>query len=209
MQQQINLYQPLFRRQEKLFSAKKLLGLFVGAALFFTAIYAYARWNVYALETQLVEMNKQYDRELKRIDELSRQFPVKQKNIVMEQQLTALRLERDAKQTLIGLLRGKSAFGNVEGFSGHMEGIARQRLDGMWVTGFNLGSGGESIDIHGSSLSPELVPQFLQKLSAEPSFTGAEFRVFKMQRDEKNRAAIDFVLQTEQGSGQTKGAARK
>lgn len=209
MQQQINLYQPIFRRQEKRFSAKKLLGLFVGAAIFFTAVYGYARWNVHALETQLVDMQKQYNRELKRVDELSRQFPVKQKNLAMEQQLTRLRVERDAKQTLIGLLRGKSAFGNVEGFSGHMEGIARQRLDGMWVTGFSLNSGGESIDIHGSSLSPELVPQFLQKLSAERSFTGAEFRVFKMQRDAKNRAAIDFVLQTQQGTAQTQGAARK
>lgn len=208
MQQQVNLYQPIFRRQEKRFSAKKLLGLFVGAAFFFTAVYGYARWNVHALETQLVDSQNQYNTELKRVDELSRQFPVKRKSSSLEKKLARLRTERDAKQTLIGLLRGRSALGNVEGFSGHMEGIARQRVDGMWVTGFHLDGGGERIDIQGSSLRPELVPKFLQNLSAENSFTGAEFRVFKMQRDEKNRAAIDFVLQTQLAASKTRGAAR-
>ena len=201
MYQQVNLYQPMFRRQEKRFSAKKLLGLFVGAALFFTAVYGVARWNVYALETQLVELQTQYKSEIKRVDELSRQFPLKRKSSSMEKKLARLRTEREAKKTLISLLRGRSALGNVDGFSGHMEGIARQRINGMWVTGFYLDGGGERIDIQGSSLQAELVPRFLQKLSSENSFTGAEFRVFRMQRDDKKRAAIHFELKTKLAEG--------
>jgi cell division protein FtsL len=198
MQQQVNLYQPMFRRTEKKFSAKKLLGLLVGSALFFTAVYGYVRWDVYKLESQLTELENQYQNETRQIEELNKQFPLIRTTGKIEKQLASLRAEREAKRNLIALLQGRSALGNIEGFSSHMEGIARQRVDGMWVTAFQLNDGGEQIGIVGSSLQPELVPKFLQNLSAENSFIGTEFRVFRMQRDKEQTAAIDFELLTTQ-----------
>ena len=195
-QQHVNLYQPMFRRQEKKLSAKKLLGVVAGAALFLTAVYGYVRWDVYALESQLADLESQYQLELRRVDELNRQFPVRLRSKSSESKLARLRTEQKAKQNLIKLLQGSSTLGNNKGFSGHMEGIARQRVSGMWVTSFALNDGGESIDIAGSSIKPELVPRFLQNLSSENSFRGAEFRVFKMQRDENKRSSIDFQLKT-------------
>ena len=201
MQQQVNLFQPMFRRQEKKFSAKKLLGLLGGAALLFAAVYGYVRWDVYTLENQLADLKKQHQLELKRVEELSKQYPLKRRSASIEKQLTRLRNERQAKQNLIALLQGRSTLGNDTGFSSHMEGLARQHVSGMWVTAFAINDGGEQIGIQGSSLRPELVPQFLQNLSDENSFNGAVFRVFKMQRDEKKRAAINFELSTRQPKG--------
>lgn len=204
MLQQVNLYQPMFRRQEKKFSAKKLLAVFVGSTLLFTAVYGYVRWDVYKLESQMADLQRQYEIETRRVEELNKQFPLKRSSERIEKELASLRTESEAKKKLITLLRDRSSLGNSKGFSAHMEGIARQRVDGLWLTAFEVTQGGNHIGIQGSSLQAELVPQFIQNLSAEEAFTGAEFRVFRMARNEKQRAAIDFELMTSQRDKKTK-----
>lgn len=200
MRQQVNLFQPMFRRQEKRFSAKTLLGLFAAAAIFFTSVYGYARWNVHNLEARLVELQQQYQAELKRVDDLGRQFPLRRQSQQLQAQLDKLRNEQSAKEKLITVLRGKT-LGNTDGFSGHLEAMARQNIHGMWLTRFHISGDGQQVDIQGNSLNPEYVPRFLQQLSDEDVFEGTEFRVFRMQRDIKQRAAINFVLRARDGKG--------
>ena len=195
MLQQVNLYQPMFRKQEKVFSAKTIMYVFFAAIGLFALVYGYARWNVYALESELARLKDQQSKEISRLEELSRRYPVVQKSKKVENELALLRNERAAKDFLIKALSGGS-IGNSEGFSDYLEGVARRRPAGMWLRRIELERGGEVIGIHGSSLQAELVPQFLQQLSEEGSFTGSNFRIFEMHRDEKNRAAINFTLRS-------------
>jgi hypothetical protein len=64
----------------------------------------------------------------------------------------------------------------------------------MWLTGFDVAQGGQSIQIRGSSVEPELVPQFLKRLSSETQLSGTEFSVFQMLREEIEMQWVDFVL---------------
>lgn len=194
-QQQINLYQPIFRKQEKVFSARTMLIVFVATIVFFSAIYGYARWNVYSLVAESDKLAVSYQSEVKRLDDLARRYPVKQKNRQVETELDNLKHERKAKQFLIKTLSGRS-IGNDEGFSSFFEAMARQRPAGMWLQRFEIEQGGQVIGIHGSSLQPELVPEFLQRLSDESSFDGSSFRIFRMQRDKENAAAVNFTLRS-------------
>lgn len=194
-QQQINLYQPIFRKQEKVFSARTMLFVFVAAIVFFAVVYGYVRWNVYSLVTESEKLVQLQASELKRLDSLSRRYPVKQKSRQVETELESLKKEHKAKQFLIKTLSGRS-IGNDEGFSSYFEAMARQRPSGMWLRRFELEQGGEIIGIHGSSLQAELVPEFLQRLSEESSFDGSSFRIFQIQRDEKNTAAVNFTLRS-------------
>jgi hypothetical protein len=198
VQQQINLYQPIFRKQEKVFSARTMSFVFVGTIVFFAAIYGYARWNVFSLVAESEKLAQSHASEMRRLDDLSRRYPVKQKSRQIETELENLQKERKAKQFLVKTLSGRS-IGNDEGFSSYFEGVARQRPAGMWLRHFELEQGGEVIGIHGSSLQPELVPEFLQRLSEEASFGGSSFRIFQMQRDEKNAAAVNFTLRSVAG----------
>lgn len=197
-QQQINLYQPIFRKQEKVFSARTMLLVFVATVVFFAAVYGYARWNVYSLITQSEKLAGLYDSEIKKLDDLSRRFPIKQKSQQVETELEDLKKERKAKQFLIKTLSGRS-IGNDKGFSSYFEGMARQRPAGMWLRRFELEQGGQIIGIHGSTLQAELVPEFLQRLAEEPSFEGSDFRVFQMQRDKENATAVNFTLRSVAG----------
>jgi len=200
VQQQINLYQPMFRKQKKVFSASSMLGVFVAALIVFGGVYGFASWNVYSLEQQSETMKQEHARELVRLEELSKRYPVRKKSKSVEQQLKDLQKERQAKQYLVNTLSDRS-IGNSDGFSEFFVGIAKRRLPGMWLNRLELGQGGNVIGIYGSTVKPELVPQFLQELAAEDSFQGSNFRVFSMQRDSANVNKVNFSLRTVAGGG--------
>lgn len=195
IQQQINLYQPIFRKQEKIFSARTMLFVFVVAIAFFAAVYGYVHWNVHSLVAESEKLVQLQANEVKRLDDLSRRYPVKQKSRQVETELENLKQERKAKQFLIKTLSDHS-IGNDEGFSSYFEDLARQWPAGMWLRRFELEQGGKVVGIHGSSLQAELVPEFLQRLSEESSFDGSSFRIFQIQLDEKNSAVVNFTLRS-------------
>jgi len=195
MRQQINLYQPIFRKEEKVFSAKTLLIAFVAAIVVFSSVFFFARWNVYALEKESERLKVTYANELVRLEDLAKRYPVKKKSRIVEDEVTRLQQEQIAKQFLIKTLSGRS-IGNSNGFSSYFVGMARQQVQGLWIRQFELQQGGDVIGIHGSTLEPEYVPKFLLNLSSEDSFNGSSFRIFKMQRDEKQDQTINFSLRT-------------
>lgn len=195
MQQQINLYQPRFRKQEKIFSASSMLIVLITAILFFGGVYGYAKWNVVALAAENQRLQQQQVKEVKRLESLAKRYPVQRKSRLLAQQLEDLQSERRAKQFLIKTLSGRS-IGNSAGFSSYFAGIARQNIRGMWINRLELTGGGDVIGIYGSTLKPELVPQFIQALSAEESFTGSKFQLFSMQRDENKNLVVNFSLRT-------------
>ncbi|MCK4743423.1 MAG: hypothetical protein KAT25_06365 [Sulfuriflexus sp.] len=199
IQQQINLYQPRFRKQEKVFAASSMLIVLVVAILLFGGIYGYAKWNVAALATENNRLVQQQTKEVKRLESLALRYPVQKKSRLLAQQLDDLQNERRAKQFLIKTLAGRS-IGNSAGFSSYFAGVARQNISGMWVDRLELAGGGDVIGIYGSTLKPELVPQFIQALSAEESFAGSQFQLFSMQRNKDNNAVVNFSLRTVVGS---------
>lgn len=194
--QQINLYQPLFRKQEKIFSAKTMLQgaamVAVGIALFF----AYAAWQTRNLAAQAEQFQRQRDEAAKRVTELARAWPERSKSAALEQEVVRLRTELRSKQRVVAHLADRST-GNTTGYSAHLEGLARQRLPQLWLTQIGLRRGGDTLELRGSTLNPEQVPQYLQRLSAEPAFAGVEFRQFTLSRGEKTPRQVDFVLLTE------------
>lgn len=60
-----------------------------------------------------------------------------------------------------------------------MRGFARQRVEGVWLTGFSIGSSG--IDIRGRLLDPALLPVYIRRLNGEPAFRGRQFAALDMQ----------------------------
>jgi len=201
VQQQINLYQPMFRKQKKVFSSSTMLAVFVLAIVVFGGVFGFARWNVYSLEQQSENMKVSHAAEIARLEALSKKYPVKKKSLRLEDELKKLQKERKAKQYLVSTLSNRT-IGNSDGFSDYFVGVARHRSKGMWLNRLELAQGGKVIGIHGSTLKPELVPQFLQSLAAEDSFRGSQFRVFSMQRDSENQNKVDFSLRSVTGAGQ-------
>ena len=194
MTQQVNLYQPIFRAQPKVFSATTILQAGGVVLLGLLLIYGYARVQVTRMAHEAVQLQAQQDSTLKRIEEFNKRFPVKEKNRELERQIAALNEERSAKAHALEVLSG-GVFGNTQGFSGYLQGLARQRIEGLWLTGVAIAEGGAQLDITGSTVDAQRVPRYLRQLAAEQAFSGREFKTFQMTRAAAS-ASIDFTLQT-------------
>ena len=195
MNQQINLYQPIFRKQPKVFSAltilQTVLVVFAGLLL----IYAYGRWQDAKLSHTLSELKAQRTAGLNRVQRLGEKYPPRTQSPLLEQQVQRLVAERGAKQRILAALSGKTP-ANTTGFSPFLVGLARQHVNGLWLTDFAIHNGGADVSLAGSALSPEQVPRYLQKLSLESAFSGKTFKTLLMTRPKTGPARIDFFLRT-------------
>jgi hypothetical protein len=191
--QQVNLYQPIFRKQEKVLSAKTLFQalfmIFIGLML----IYLFAVWQAQSMNKQLLQSQKQRDAAIGQVAELNQAYPERKKDKQLEQQRVRFQTELKLKQQVVERLSDQDA-GNRTGFSEHLAGLARQKMSSLWLTKVGLHRGGQQVDLEGSALQSEQVPQYLQRLTNENSFSGTEFQRFELSQSEARQGQVDFIL---------------
>lgn len=190
MSQQINLYQPIFRKQKKIFSALTIVqvaGVFVLGLLL---IYGFAWSQVRGLQVQVAGLEAQRDATMEQLQRLSAaQSPVRSRTL--ERQVSEAQREHDQSRSLMEVF-ADGRYGGSAGFSGHFTGLARQRIDGLWLTRVRVGSGGE-ITFEGAAEAPELLPRYIARLGREEAFSGTEFSRLQLARGEDT---VRFAVST-------------
>ena len=181
MKQQINLYQPMFRKQQKVFSAITMLQITGFFIIVLAAIYSY---NVYQLRPFSAELGKtdaQMTKLSQQIEAISKRFPGRGKNTLLASEISRLttRLE-NMKKIQVALAQG--SFGNTSGFSDHFEALARNHVDGAWLTDITISSGGGKLTLSGKSIDPELVPIYIKRLADAPVFKDQRFNILDLER---------------------------
>ncbi|MBI3778345.1 MAG: PilN domain-containing protein [Gammaproteobacteria bacterium] len=181
MSQQINLYQPIFRKEEKKFSTVAMLQAMGLVVVGVVALYAYTWWQIGALKDDLKRAEQQHATAAKRLADATQKFGQRTGPSSLDTEITRLESEIVAKQRIQEILRS-GIFSNTRGFSDYFVSFARQYTPGVWLTGFDITGAAEQMTLAGRSTNPELVPRYMQKLSAEKTLSGIEFRVFQMNR---------------------------
>lgn len=188
MYQQINLYQPIFRKQRQIFSAATLLqGLGIVAAALL-AIYAYGLVQVRGVESEVVQLEgreRALTTQLARIDPTQSQH----RRVEVEEELKRLNATLLEQQRLIQVLRDQP-LGNTAGFSGYLAALGRQRTPELWLTQFAINGGTGALELAGRSTRPELVPEYLQRLGREPALSGQRFDELAIERDASTGEAV-------------------
>jgi hypothetical protein len=202
--QQVNLYQPVFKKQEKVFSAKTLLEAALAVFVAMMLFYAYGRVQVHAIQAEVENLESQRTQRQERLQAVVRQFPAPERDPQMVRRLEQLRTELASKEAIVEVL-GRRDMGNRKGFSGQLEALARQRPKQLWLRKVTIDSGGADIGLEGSAYVAEQVPQFLQALSVEQALEGVEFRSFLLQRAEEAPRRVDFTVSTLSPVAEEKG----
>lgn len=192
MSQQVNLYQPVFRKQKRKFSAVAMLQATVLIVFAVGAMYGYTWWQIHALRTEAVNTDRQLDGLTKKLDDISRQFGERLQSKDLQSRIKEAETEVADKQRLQELLR--TARFNTQGFSEFLIAFARQHTPGIWLTGFDIVGSGKELTLSGRSTQPELVPRYLLRLSAEKRLRGIEFQTFQMNR--ADGTYVEFLAKT-------------
>lgn len=196
MQQQINLYLKIDRQKVDRFNVTSIL-LGMGAlALLLLLVCGGIGISNRALEQQLTQ--QRFELETLRKDIESSRETLRQLSDVRELDDAISRLERDLqlKRRVIGKLAAMPEEANG-GFSGLLAALGQAPVTGMWFTAISFDDGGEHVALKGESRTPELLPEYLQQLSAQPAFSGRRFSVLRMQQhaDAENKTdALAFEL---------------
>lgn len=173
MSQQINLYNPLLLRKQKLFSLQTMLealGLILLGALLF---YAYAWYSVRVTKNQVDKTTSMYASALTQLDSLREKSGQRTPSKLLQEEVARLEAQVKTRQNVVGVLvRGE--VGNKEGFSEYFRALSRQTPDGLWLTGFEVSGSGE-VALSGRALNPELVPVFISQLNREAVLAGKHF----------------------------------
>ena len=195
LSQQINLFQFEFHSRRELVSAKNVQNLLIIMIALLGLMSVYDYFHERSQADYLVELQTQKAELEVSLQNTKQTAPSMVIDSKLKQQVDGFKNDVVTKQQVLDALSGQS-FGNTSGFSGFFNGLAKQNVTGLWLTHFKIREGGKNIGITGSAYEPELVPDFLKKLSAERIFQGTNFQTFQVKREE-NPVRVDFYVDTQ------------
>ena len=170
MTQQINLFNPAFRRQKKHFSAATLLLALAALAVGSTAMYAFQGYQNRTLERVLADTDSQVAVRREQMLRLSKDLSARGSDKGVAEQLARAEERLLARRSLLDEV-STGAGGNAGGFSGYLAALARRTMPGVWLTGVEVGKSSELV-LKGRVLQSELVPLYLTRLKQEEPFAG-------------------------------------
>jgi Tfp pilus assembly protein PilN len=172
--QQINLFNPVFLKQKKVFSAvamaRALCVLLAGAL----AVALYARQNVAALEHEAELGRARLAQGEQRLASAKADFAPRQKSAQLETELAQAEARLKALREVAGVIE-RGELGNTSGYAEYFKALARQHLSGVWLTGVSVGASGNDLSVQGRALDPALVPAYLGRLTHEQVMRGKAF----------------------------------
>ncbi|MCF6338387.1 MAG: PilN domain-containing protein [Gammaproteobacteria bacterium] len=193
--QQVNLFQPIFRKERKLLSFKVLIQACAAVLIVLLIIYGWSVQQTQQIETDLAQLKKRQTQFSTQLAEVSIRLAGMKTDTAPQLALTSLEQELAARQKVVAALtRVKDSY--THGISNYLESFSRQAPKGVWLTGFSVQAGGEGLVIRGRSLQAALVPTFLQQLSNENALSGTEFGLLQIQREKPDTRFVDFTVYT-------------
>jgi hypothetical protein len=209
MSQQINLFNPSFLKKKDYFSVLAMfqaLGLIAAGSV---AFYAYAVFQVNALERQSAATGKQYAAEQIRFANFANQFSPEKNDQMLQEEVKKLDLEVTSQKEILETLKN-GVIGNTAGYSEYMRAFARQVVNGLWLNAFDIQGDGTQISLSGGVTSPQLVPMYIQRLNKENVMKGKTFAALQMQQPKSvagkvpMTSYVEFSMQSVEATGAAK-----
>ncbi len=188
MAQQINLFNPAFRRQRKHFSAVTMLqalGLLLGGIV---AFYGYSIHQTRAVARVADDTDRQFKAQAAQVTKLMQEISPQGRGRMLEEEVARAGARLTQREEMLATLR-TGGLGNTEGFSRYLSAFARQPLSGVWLTGFSIGGDESQLLVNGRVLHAELVPAYIRILNREEVMRGRKVSELRMTAREERATA--------------------
>lgn len=194
--QQVNLYTEAFRPKKVVLSLEHIL-LITACSIILVVVLTLL------LNASLSKSEMRITKEQGRIEALSGQLKIleeKAKLLRQDDSLVAanrrLSDKLEARRQMIDVL-DTVVVKDDEGFSSILLSLARQKTEGLWLTGIQVGASGKNMTIEGKTLNANAVPAYLQNLRKENGFIGRTFTLFNLEADPDNTSSLNFSLRSQ------------
>ena len=198
--QQVNLYQEMFHREQTWLNARGILIISGALAGLLLLLYGQAFFSAWLDVRSVAKLELRKAEQAQRLKELKAQVPGPAKGQVLAREIEALTKKVRVRERLYEVIVPGTG-GNIEGFSSYLEGLARQRIHGVWLQTIRINEGGDDLMLVGQTLEPDGVPNLLEKLRSEPAFKGRDFRRLLLERASAETSTVRFTISTHEGAG--------
>lgn len=195
MRQQINLYQDiLIEKPEPLQS--RLAFILLLLTIFFLALYSgFSYWQVQDLTARVDQARQQYQAESQRISELEAQYPEPRKNVLLVEKIKRLEQEIQSQNAALHYFSEQDPEGNGK-ILASLNGLAQNSLRGVWLRRVRMLARGAEVQLAGSAVEAERIPDYLSLIGEQNIFAGKVFARLKVNRVEKQFNQVDFLLES-------------
>lgn len=174
MSQQINLLNPALIRQKVYLTLSSLVACLVIILILMLLANIYEARRLSAINAHRTQLAEELQVSKEQVKQKALKHTVGMSDKTLAPLIVELEQKLKVREEILDVIKHASTSSN-SGFSLTMRALARQKLDGLWLTGFDIDTRLDSLTIKGRALQPELVPQYIEKLRAESAFQGKSF----------------------------------
>lgn len=186
MSQQINLFNPALRKTRDWLTAAPIA---IVACVLLVSVVTAAGWTMTKADS-LQRTADQQAASLKsaqeRLVSLAKAAAEGKPDPQLAADLANARALLKGREEVMKILEAGTV-GNISGFSEYLRGFARQSPNGLWLTGFSIGSGSNEMEIRGRMLNPSALPEYIRRLNSEKVFQGRSFSALTIRRPEEGQ----------------------
>ena len=196
MHQQINLFQPVFRKQQKVFSARTLAQIAAAVLVLLLAILGHVRWSLASMGRSAEALQQQHEHIRKQIDALEAAYQTPDTE-ALDAEIEQLMADIDQRNSLL-VQFDQQIIQHRNGFAAQFSALAERHMAGLWLEGITVEGDGR-IELRGISLDAKLVPAYLQQLQKRQRLSTTPFETVSMQRLSAEKPQIQFMLRNHKG----------
>lgn len=199
MTRHINLYDPALRRQRRWLDARRLA---LAAGVIVVCLFAWGAWlrmEAGTLSAQATRLAGEVDAARQQLTSLGTELARRKADPQSAQERQALEALAERRRQILAGIDANAKAPPVT-YAEHLRGLARQSMNGLWLTGFAVTQEGD-MEIRGRLLEPGLLPGYIRRLEAEPAFRGRRFTAVTVGTAGTGAAGAQPVAATAQKTG--------
>lgn len=181
MSQQINLFNPIFLKQKKVFGAVPMLESLALILVGTIAMTWYASYQVGQLERSAGAGKVVLAGRETMLTRAVARFAPRPKSPVIAADIAEAEARLASLREVEGVLRS-GALGDRTGYAEYFRAFARQNVNGLWLTGLTIEGAGNGIGLQGKAMQPTLIPNYIARLTSEKVMHGRTFASLQIAR---------------------------
>ena len=198
MRQQVNLFQSVLVDKPKPLQVRQfgLLVLAWAAVLLLFGLLGQQRLNTSI--SDLAELQQQHEIVQARVTTLEANIASRRPDPRLAERAHSFEQKLISLKELLNYL---SRLGEADNdlFIEVLDGLARHRMEGLWLRQLKLGRRGQDVQLAGSAVRPDLVPRYLQSLASKDVLGGQIFSSLEMTLLEQGAGVVEFSLESKPG----------
>ncbi|MBV8634786.1 MAG: PilN domain-containing protein [Burkholderiaceae bacterium] len=179
MSQQINLFNPIFLKQKKIFAAATMVQGLAVILLVCILMSLYAGWQLNTREKQAAISAAQVARIKASLDNATAHYTPHAADPALPGEMERAQDDVNSLQRVQDAMNG-GGLGDTKGYSTYFRSFSRQIVEGVWLIGVDINGAGQQIDLKGRALRADLVPEYLKRLGREPEMKAKTFATLDM-----------------------------